>query len=315
MRNNYQVESWQNLIENSGFKVITRNQCLAQKSVFRMVFAVMNICLYPFDNDVLGSNYDILSETGRYKYGFGDEIKKYENPFITLNADNLNNVDLEQFYWDVNYWVSLCNLPPNELVVKAAQDLGLMKSETDKSNIHLISTLIKRLCIKDNSLAYAVSRLAELSKRPNLSGFKFFSEVDEDDKKSLQGKVQIMTMHKSKGDEFNVVFIPELSQKNLPLTIGSINLKSSDFIEEIKRLNPQYKQKSDFELKREILDENLRLLYVAITRAKNRLYISTSLKEKNKYNKMKNSEPNIIFEDLLSDCVQTEEAGGKTNAD
>ena len=124
-----------------------------------------------------------------------------------------------------------------------------------------------------------------------------------------------MTMHKSKGDEFNVVFIPELSQKNLPLTIGSINLKSSDFIEEIKRLNPQYKQKSDFELKREILDENLRLLYVAITRAKNRLYISTSLKEKNKYNKMKNSEPNIIFEDLLSDCVQTEEAGGKTNAD
>lgn len=315
LRNNYQVESWQNLIENSGFKVITRNQCLAQKSVFRMVFAVMNICLYPFDNDVLGSNYDILSETGRYKYGFGDEIKKYENPFITLNADNLNNVDLEQFYWDVNYWVSLCNLPPNELVVKAAQDLGLMKSETDKSNIHLISTLIKRLCIKDNSLAYAVSRLAELSKRPNLSGFKFFSEVDEDDKKSLQGKVQIMTMHKSKGDEFNVVFIPELSQKNLPLTIGSINLKSSDFIEEIKRLNPQYKQKSDFELKREILDENLRLLYVAITRAKNRLYISTSLKEKNKYNKMKNSEPNIIFEDLLSDCVQTEEAGGKTNAD
>ncbi|MDE6137831.1 MAG: ATP-dependent helicase, partial [Candidatus Gastranaerophilales bacterium] len=31
LRNNYQVANWQNLIENSGLKVITRNQCLEQK--------------------------------------------------------------------------------------------------------------------------------------------------------------------------------------------------------------------------------------------------------------------------------------------
>ena len=56
LRNNYQVEAWQNLIENAGFKVITRNQCLAQKSVFRAIFAVMKIVLHPFDNDILGQN-------------------------------------------------------------------------------------------------------------------------------------------------------------------------------------------------------------------------------------------------------------------
>ncbi|MBO6257628.1 UvrD-helicase domain-containing protein [bacterium] len=299
LRNNYQVEAWQNLIENAGFKVITRNQCLAQKSVFRVIFAIMKIVLRPFDNYVLGDNYDIISETGRYKYGLGQEIKKYENPFIRLNCDNINNQSLEQFYWDVNYWISLCYLPPNELVVKVAQDLGLMKSEIDKSNIHLISTLIKRICIKNNSLTYAVDRLSELAKRPNLSGFKFFSEEDEDDKKSLQGKVQIMTMHKSKGDEFNLVFIPEMSEKNLPLTIDSINLKSADFIEKIKSLNPNYKRKSDFELKQEILEENLRLLYVAITRAKNRLYISASAKEQTRYGKLKDSEPSVIFDELF----------------
>ena len=301
LRNNYQVEAWQNLIENAGFKVITRNQCLAQKSIFRAVFAVMKIVLRPFDNNVLGDNYDILSETGRYKYGLGEEIKKYENPFIQINCDNLNNQSLEQFYWDVNYWVSLCHLPPNELVVKAAQDLGLLKSEIDKSNIHLISTLIKRICIKNNSLSYAAERLSELSKRPNLSGFKFFSEEDEDDKKSLQGKVQIMTMHKSKGDEFNLVFMPEMSEKNLPLTIDSINLKSANFIEKVKSLSQDYRRKSDFELKQEILEENLRLLYVAITRAKNRLYISTSVKEQTRYGKLKDSEPSIIFSELLAE--------------
>ena len=305
LRNNYQVEAWQNLIENAGFKVITRNQCLAQKSIFRAIFAVMKIVLYPFDNDVLGQNYDILSETGRYKYGLGEEIKKYENSFITLNCDNLNNQSLEQFYWDINYWISLCALPPNELVVKIAQDLGLLKSEIDKSNIHLISTLIKRICINNNSLSYAVERLYELSKRPNLSGFKFFSEEDDDDKKSLHGKIQIMTMHKSKGDEFNLVFIPEMSEKNLPLTIDSINLKSADFIEQIKCLNPNYKKKSDFELKKEILEENLRLLYVAITRAKNHLYISTSIKEQTRYGKLKDSEPSVIFNQLLPYLEET----------
>lgn len=307
LRWNYQVDSWQNLIENGGFKVITRNQCLAQKSVFKAIFAVMKIVLHPFDNDVLGENYDILSETGRYKYGLGQEIKKYENPFIQLNCDNLNNQSLEQFYWDVNYWISLCYLPPNELVVKVAKDLGLLKSEVDKSNIHLISTLIKRICIKNNSLSYAVDRLCELAKRPNLSGFKFFSEEDEDDKKSLQGKVQIMTMHKSKGDEFNLVFIPEMSEKNLPLTLESISLKNADFIEQIRCLNPNYNKKSDFELKKEILEENLRLLYVAITRAKNRLYISTSAKEQTRYGKLKNSEPSVIFDELLTDSSPCEE--------
>lgn len=312
LRNNYQVEAWQNLIENAGFKVITRNQCLAQKSVFRTVFAVMKIVLSPFDNEVLGQNYDILSETGQYKYGLGEEIIKYENPFIQLNCDNLNNLSLEQFYWDVNYWISLCYLPPNELVVKVAQDLGLLKSEIDRSNIHLISTLIKRICIKNNSLSYAVERLSELAKRPNLSGFKFFSEEDEDDKTTLQGKVQIMTMHKSKGDEFNLVFMPEMSEKNLPLTINSINLKSADFIEQIKCLNPNYKKKSDFELKKEILEENLRLLYVAITRAKNRLYISTSAKEQTRGGKLKNSEPSVIF-DVLSDNLPPERTKGGNN--
>ena len=146
--------------------------------------------------------------------------------------------------------------------------MQFFKSDIEKSNIYLISTLIKRICIKNNSLEYAIRQLEELSKRPNLSGFKFFSEEDEDDKKFLAGKVQIMTMHKSKGDEFNLVFLPEFTEKNLPLTINSIALKSSEFIESVKNLNPNYKRKSDFELKQEILSENLRLLYVAITRAK-----------------------------------------------
>ena len=298
LRNNFQVGAWQQMLENSGFSVITRSQCLEQKDVFKAIYSVMKMILSPFNNEILAKSYEVLAELGMYKRGYGEEIRIIEEPFICLNADNLNNISLEQFYWDLNYWVSLCCLPVNELAVKIAQTLNLFRSDIEKSNIYLISTLIKRICVKDDSLEYAITRLGELAKRPNLSGFKFFSEEDESDRKNLQGKIQIMTMHKSKGDEFNLVFIPQLSEKNLPLTIDTVNLKSSDFIESIKNLNPAYKKKTEYELKQEILDENLRLLYVAITRAKNKLCITTSKKVKS-FGRMNDSEPNTIFDSIL----------------
>jgi len=294
VRFNYQIAAWQNLIENSGLKVITRNECLEQKTIFKVIFTVMKIILNPFDNENVAYNYDILADLGFYKRGLGAEIRKYENSFIKINSDNIENLPLEQFYWDLNYWVSLCYMTPDELAVKIG--LSFFKSEIEKSNIYLISTLIKRIGIRNNSLEYALSRLAELAKKPNLSGFKFFSEEDEDDKKFLAGKVQIMTMHKSKGDEFNLVFLPEMTEKILPLSIGGINLKSSDFIESVKNLNPDYKKKSEYELKKEILSENLRLLYVAITRAKNKLYITTSTKSKSRFGREQKNQPSEIFD-------------------
>ena len=145
-------------------------------------------------------------------------------------------------------------------------------------------------------------RAIKLAKKPNLSGFKFFSEEDEDDKSFLAGKIQIMTMHKSKGDEFNLVFLPEMSEKNLPLTLEGISLKSSDFIESVKNLNPSYTKKSEYELKQEILSENLRLLYVAITRAKNRLIFTVSSKTKTRYGKEQKNDPSTIFEHMMEGC-------------
>ena len=51
-------------------------------------------------------------------------------------------------------------------------------------------------------------------------------------------------------------------------------------------------------LKSELLAENLRLLYVAITRAKLKLFITTS-KKSTAYGKTVEQEPNIIFTELF----------------
>ena len=296
LRNNYQVSRWLSFINDSGLKSITRSESLEQKTIFKVIFAVLNIILNPFDNNVLADNYEILAEFGIYKQRLGTEIRNFKIPFITSDIDEFSEQSLVQFYWDVNYWLSMPYLQPEELVIKIG--LTYFNSEIEKSNVYLISTLVKRLSTVNKDLSYVVTRLGELAKKPSLSGFKFFSEEEESSREFLQGKVQIMTLHKSKGDEFDAVFLPEMSEKNLTLDFNEVKLKSSDFTENVRRSNPNYKPKTENLLKQDILAENFRLLYVAITRAKRNLYITASRKITS-FGKIVEQEPSIIFTEAL----------------
>ena len=292
VRNNRQVVEWTNFINNSGLKCITRSECLEQKSIFRAIFAVLNMILKPFDNEVVANSYETLSELGFYKRKLEEKIRQYENPFIKINPDLLNEQSLIQFNWDLNYWTNFPHLSADELAIKAG--LYYFSGEIEKSNIYLISTLIKRLSFDTKNLSTLLDRLRDLSKRNSLSGFKFFSEEDENDRGFFEGKVQIMTLHKSKGDEFDYVFLPEMTEKNLTIDITKCKSNISDFMEQIKSLNPNYKIKTQMELKQELVAENLRLLYVAITRAKKHLYITTSNLVKS-FGRLKKEDKNTIF--------------------
>jgi len=79
------------------------------------------------------------------------------------------------------------------------------------------------------------------------------------------------------------------------LAFENISLKKNTrFMEDVRELNPNYKKKTDDELKEFLLAENLRLMYVAITRAERKLFISAN--KSAKYNKV--PEPSVIFEEL-----------------
>ena len=195
----------------------------------------------------------------------------------------------------MQYWLNSSTLPLEELVIRMG--LFYYTSDIEKSNVYLIATLVKKIN-SDNNYDLAVERLEALSKRPTLSGFKFFSE--EEDETAVKGKVQIMTLHKSKGDEFDYVFIPELTEKALSTDTANMDLKSSTvFMEEIRGFNPKYKIKTEEELKEFSAEENMRLFYVAITRAKKKLFITTSQKVKTMYGE-KEETPSILFESIIN---------------
>lgn len=297
LRNNYQVNSWAKYINDSGLSAITRNECLGQKSIFKVIFAILKLISNPFDNKIVAYTYRSLAECGVFRLHLDKIIEEYDNDFISLENDEIVDSDLSRFHWDMNYWLSFSDLTIDELVLKIG--LNYFAEDIAKSNIYLISTLCSKLF--NGSFIQTVQRLEELSNRPTLSGFKFFSEDEEQD--LTNGKIQIMTLHKSKGDEFDYVFLPELTEKNLTLDIQNLKLKkSSDFIEKVKCLNYEYKRKPEEELKEFLVAENFRLLYVAITRAKQRLYISAPQMEKS-FGKDVKTVPSIIFKDLLEKYV------------
>ena len=135
----------------------------------------------------------------------------------------------------------------------------------------------------------------EYSANKPMSMYKFFEEEKDN------SGVEIMTTHKSKGDEFDYVFLAQMNEDNYPLEIENVKLKNSGhFTETIKALVNKTKIKTPGEIKQEQLYETLRLLYVGITRAKSELYItSAKAYRRNKKTKLSNffnnfSQSNVI---------------------
>ncbi len=103
--------------------------------------------------------------------------------------------------------------------------------------------------------------------------------VQEGDEKQLRlesdaDAVRIITMHKSKGLQFDVVFCP--------FTWGGVRMDSDAAVFHDPRnhdqltlvLGPDIPMEDQLEARKELLAENLRMLYVAVTRAKTRCYLA-----------------------------------------
>lgn len=112
-----------------------------------------------------------------------------------------------------------------------------------------------------------------------------------------QNAIRIMTIHKSKGLEFKAVFIPFVNwnftnSKNLPLLWEYIDKPPFSIFKSLpidynEKLKNSFAKKAHTEEYLRLLIDNLNLLYVAFTRAKNCLYIfSNKMNSSNKESKI-----------------------------
>jgi DNA helicase-2/ATP-dependent DNA helicase PcrA len=142
---------------------------------------------------------------------------------------------------------------------------------------------IFRKFLEDWELKSETQKLAEFQEY-----FRYFLEaggkIEPPEPKGPAEAVQMMTVHAAKGLEFPVVFVLSVAPRRFPSTEHRPVI---EFPDELRRApSPP----ADIHLQ-----EERRLFYVALTRAKERLYVSSVVKPPRK--------PSVLIDDLLSDPV------------
>ena len=314
LRTNKQVAIWASFMEKHGLNVMCRGDSYKQKRIFSFLYSVIELFAKPWDNKLSANLYKEFCNIE--KFSFKEEIYNFleKNPNPVMHPDFIKNKtfpdrDLEDFWWEAFSIIEGKTFDLQEIVISCADKY--FDDVIDKSNAYLFSILLKRYTntltgsdekFKLNYVPEILRYFKNLISSKNLRGISFFAKEDEDD--SLNGFVQIMTVHKAKGAEFDYVYMPEFTDYNFAVNFSAlcekIQKRRKTLLTKLDKIISGKEQPVSGTAKAEI-NETLRLIYVAITRAKKELTFSYSLKSEFR----KDNTPVELLENLLSPDTKT----------
>ncbi|WP_343152734.1 UvrD-helicase domain-containing protein [Buchnera aphidicola] len=179
---------------------------------------------------------------------------------------------LKDFYYLINKLIIFFNTNPLQALKEIIPIIGYEDwLKSSKKNEEIIQKKIKNINNFLNTLSKILIENTMQSKPDffKMISYLIYSEINYQKKNKNNQKVQIMTLHASKGLEFSYVFIIGLEEGILPY--NSMESKNT-------------------------VDEERRLIYVGITRAKKELFLSYS-KTRKMYGKKKYTVPSrFLFE-------------------
>ncbi len=161
---------------------------------------------------------------------------------------------------------------PDELAAQVLEDSGYFEMLKLDKSVEAPGRI--------ENLKELISVMADTEKYPTLSEFlEHVSLVMDNDDALDNNKVMLITLHSAKGLEFDIVFLPGWEEGLFP------------------------HQRALDEGGAEALEEERRLAYVAITRAKKQLYILTSLNRR-VYGQWQNNIPSRFINELPSSNIE-----------
>lgn len=255
--------------------------------------------------NILYDPFDYISLTGYLRSpiaGFNDmEVEEiilpraigYNKAFF-LNPENISPgliYEIQPVIDLLNHCLDLANNQSLSLMLKFLFDnSGFLAFTSMLKNSDVIFESIDRIyelaCDTDKmkfpsflkKLRFFIDEVSKLESIPEVD--------DPGESYNSSQTVQIMSYHKSKGLEFDVVFLPDLMHK--------LNNKSNEVISGQSPEGIYWNFKGDFsfnnniemstteKLEKKKIDELVRLVYVAMTRAKQRLYLAIHMPESGK---------------------------------
>ncbi len=252
---------------------------------------------------------NVLCQFMRYLTDFTDDVAlvaSLKSPLGAITDDEL--VEIRRSDLSEKSFYLLCERyaqKDNELAEKLKRFLEYANACLEYSYTHTAGETIGKVVAEKNWFGYLLSRdepqiktdalesfLALVNSLPyGESVYEFVRYLDDEhadyERPAAANAVRIMTIHASKGLEFPFVFLMNASKEfnfrelsNRVICDGELGVCFQNHDEEAKKV---VKSKLNFAVaikKRTALtDERMRLLYVALTRAKNELFVYATAKE------------------------------------
>lgn len=212
-------------------------------------------------------DYDLSKQIAQ-SYNLYDVIKNPINREIAEFAEKI--LDIYQYYQ--SYDLQAC-------LNYALDKLGIYQNIYKLDSVHNSEAKIRQmleLFAKFSSEHRTLQEIVEYMELLRIKQEKF--ELEEA-KIENDNVVTMMTIHKSKGLEFNVVYFPQMQGKFNQSDLRQSEMYSREFgyiyqtIENYEKKNTILHTVVLNEAKREMISEQIRLYYVALTRAKDKLII------------------------------------------
>ncbi|MGI6744334.1 MAG: UvrD-helicase domain-containing protein [Eubacteriales bacterium] len=237
--------------------------------------------------------------SGRY-YPFEWSVRRFVSSVNEAPDTEEREISLAQrcvdFFSDIDRWREMSEaMPVDELLFRIYRETGILDLRGSESDEELAEASTAR---RANLMKlYEKARSFENGAFRGLYSFvnyleKVLAQADEREAApEKEDSVQLMTVHKSKGLEFPVVFFvnaDKMMNSSDSRAALLLDLGSDDHLGAVMRVpdennlvlfeTPMYRAAS-LRINDRSIDEEMRVLYVALTRAKERLYITAGTKK------------------------------------
>ncbi|RUM50631.1 MAG: hypothetical protein DSY47_01280 [Hydrogenothermus sp.] len=261
LRKNSQLKIFKETLAQYNIPVdSTLNNNLFEKEEIKTIINILKLIEYP-------RRQLILLKVLKSPLIFADDLFLYKNK-ENLSLENIQNENLKVIREIIE---NKYNLTVEEIIDEIYQktDLletySLMLEGTKKvENLKKLKTIAKKKTLE----------------RLSLRDFILYMETNthQEVEERFENAVKLLTMHKSKGLESKVVIIPLVSQEPWQIELNQIHIKNGKPLLYFPKNKTVSKKIKTYEkdLKEKIKNEQERLFYVAITRAKEKLIFIAS---------------------------------------
>ncbi|MGC8595776.1 MAG: ATP-dependent helicase [Candidatus Kryptoniota bacterium] len=286
-RTNYQSRSLEEAFNRNGIPyVIVGGIAFYRRKEIKDILAYLKLIINPSDDE------SFLRVVNMPQRGIGDISVEHLKSFAQLNslslfsasglADNIAEIQPRQrkqllnFHDLIRKYTNLQGkLTASQLVQSLMDETGILRGLKEEGTTESLERI--------ENIQEFISGIAEFQQEnPDSTLQEFLSEVslvtDVDRWDTRQNSVTLMTIHSAKGLEFPVVFVSGLEEGLFP-----------------------HSSKEDEEL-----EEERRLFYVAITRAKKKVYLSYA-KERYRYGRPTFQSPSRFISEIKRDLIEDDD--------